>query len=139
MTAATDLRRREAAREAHASAGTPWKIGPVGEERARICIRAAELRARSVSYRDIAKELGLDSPLAAKKCAETGYGLAPGEDLRMARRRAADELDLIRRRGMEDHREPRLRHDRHREADPVPDRERGRRSRRWTRWPLSRP
>ena len=78
-------------------AATPWKIGPVGEERARICIRAAELRARSVSYRDIAAELGLDSPLAAKKCAETGYGLAPGEDLRMARRRAADELDEIRR------------------------------------------
>ena len=29
------------------SPGTPWKIGPVGEERARICIRAAELRARA--------------------------------------------------------------------------------------------
>ena len=77
--------------------GTPWKIGPVGEERARICIRAAELRARAVPYGEIARELGLDSPLAAKKCAEVGYGLAPGEDLRMARRRAADELDLIRR------------------------------------------
>ena len=36
------------------SSRTPaWKIGPVGEEQARICIRAAELRARAVSYRDI--------------------------------------------------------------------------------------
>lgn len=76
--------------------GVPWKIGPVGEERARLCIRAAELRARAVPYADIARELGLNSPLDAKKCAEVGYGLAPGEDLRMARRRAADELDLIR-------------------------------------------
>jgi hypothetical protein len=84
-------------RPARRSSAVPWKIGPVGEERARICIRAAELRARAVPYKDIAAELGLDSPLAAKKCAETGYGLAPGEDLRMARRRAADELDLIRR------------------------------------------
>ena len=96
MTAAIDTPGDGSAPAKRRSGGTPWKIGPVGEERARICIRAAELRARSVSYRDIAKELGLDSPLAAKKCAETGYGLAPGEDLRMARRRAADELDLIR-------------------------------------------
>jgi len=63
----------------------------------RLCIRAAELRAKSWTYAKIADELGLDTPMAAKKCAETGYGLAPGEDLRMARRRAAEELDLIRR------------------------------------------
>jgi hypothetical protein len=80
-----------------AKRATPWLVPPSAEERVRLCIRAAELRARSVSYKDIAAELGLESPLAAKKCAETGYGLAPGEDLRMARRRAADELDEIRR------------------------------------------
>jgi hypothetical protein len=79
-----------------AKRATPWLVPPSAEERVRICIRAAELRARAVSYKEIAAELGLESPLAAKKCAETGYGLAPGEDLRMARRRAADELDLIR-------------------------------------------
>lgn len=55
------------------------------------------MRARSRSYKDIAAELGLNSPLEAKKCAEVGWGLAPGEDLRASRRRAADELDLIRR------------------------------------------
>ena len=88
-------RTRAAARRTAAAA--PWKVGPVAEERARVCIRAAELRARSATWKAIADELGLDSPMAAKKCAEVGFGLAPGEDLRMARRRAADELDLIRR------------------------------------------
>jgi hypothetical protein len=78
-------------------AATPWLVPPSAEERVRLCIRAAELRARSMSYKDIQAELGLESALAAKKCAEVGYGLAPGEDLRMARRRAADELDEIRR------------------------------------------
>ena len=74
-----------------------WKISPMSIEKAQTCIRAAELRARSMSFRDIAAELVLSSPAEAKKCAEVGYGLAPGEDLRMARRRAADELDEIRR------------------------------------------
>lgn len=74
-----------------------WKMSPMSIEKAQTCIRAAELRARSMSFRDIAAELVLSSPAEAKKCAEAGYGLAPGEDLRMARRRAADELDEIRR------------------------------------------
>ena len=80
------------------SASTPaWRMSPMAVEKAQTCIRAAEMRARAASFRDIAAELGLSSPAEAKKCAEVGYGLAPGEDLRMARRRAADELDLIRR------------------------------------------
>ena len=35
--------------------------------------------------------------MAAKQCAEVGYGLAPGDDLRTGRRRAAEELDMMRR------------------------------------------
>ena len=72
-----------------------WKISPMSLERAQTCIRAAELRARSASWKDIAAELGLDSPVEARKCADVGYGLAPGEDLRMARRVSAMRLDTI--------------------------------------------
>lgn len=75
----------------------PWAIGPLAVEQVQICIRAADMCARGTSYATIAAELGLGSPLEAKKCAERGYGLAPGEDHRMARRKAASELDLLRR------------------------------------------
>lgn len=74
---------------------TPWRIGPSATERARICIQAAEMRARSVPYNKIAERLGLENGQAAKKCAEAGFGLAPGEDLRMARRVSAARLDQI--------------------------------------------
>jgi hypothetical protein len=66
-------------------------------DRARLCIRAAELRSKGQTYAMIAELLGLDGPMAAKRCAEVGYGLAPGDDLRVGRRRAAEELDMLRR------------------------------------------
>lgn len=62
-----------------------YHFGPVEAEGARLCIRAAELCAAGRAYADIATELGLDSPLEAKRCAEVGFSLAPGEDLRMRR------------------------------------------------------
>jgi hypothetical protein len=65
-------------------------------ERARLCLRAAQLRADGQPYSQIATDLSLDSPAAAKRCAEVGYSLGPSEDLRMLRQRAALELDLIR-------------------------------------------
>ena len=37
-----------------------WKISPMSLERAQTCIRAAELRARSTSWKDIAAELGIE-------------------------------------------------------------------------------
>lgn len=74
----------------------PWRLGKASEDRARLCIRAAELRTRGTRFDVIAAELGLDSAMTAKRCAEVGYGLAPGDDLRLGRRRAADEIDLIR-------------------------------------------
>ena len=77
------------------TAAAPWNIAPVALAKAQTCIRAAELRARSVSFKNIALELGLSSPLEAKKCAERGYGLAPGDDLRTARRTSAMRLDEI--------------------------------------------
>lgn len=76
---------------------TPWRL-PAGQaERARLCIRAAEMRSKGKTYVMIAEALGMDSPVTAKRCAEVGYGLAPGDDLRTGRRRAAEELDMMRR------------------------------------------
>lgn len=76
---------------------TPWRLARTQAERARLCIRAAELRSKGQTYAVIAEQLGMDSPAAAKKCAEVGYGLAPGDDLRTGRRRAGEELDMLRR------------------------------------------
>lgn len=76
---------------------TPWKLAKTAQDRARLCIRAAEMRAKGKTYAMIAETLGMDTPAAAKRCAEVGYGLAPGDDLRTGRRRAAEELDMMRR------------------------------------------
>jgi hypothetical protein len=67
------------------------------QDRVRLCIRAAEYRSKGQTYARIAELLGLDNPQVAKRCAEVGYGLAPGDDLRTGRRRAAEELDMLRR------------------------------------------
>ena len=66
-------------------------------DRARLCIRAAEMRSKGQTYGKIAELLGIPDAVAAKRCAEVGYGLAPGDDLRTGRRRAAEELDMMRR------------------------------------------
>lgn len=76
---------------------TPWRLAKTHQDRARLCIRAAEMRSKGGTYAHISEVLGMDSPQAAKKCAEVGYGLAPGDDLRVGRRRAAEELDMMRR------------------------------------------
>lgn len=76
---------------------TPWRLARTQADRARLCIRAAEMRSKGRTYAQIATALGMDTPIDAKKCAEVGYGLAPGDDLRTGRRRAADELDMVRR------------------------------------------
>ncbi len=73
----------------------PWQIAPAAVEQAQTCIRAADMSARGASYAAIAAELGLSCALEAKKCAERGYGLAPGEDLRTGRRKAARQLDML--------------------------------------------
>ena len=75
----------------------PWNIPRAAEENARTCIRAAEMRARGASWAEIQAELGLETQKAARLCAEKGYGLAPGEDLRIARRRAAGRTGPARR------------------------------------------
>lgn len=75
----------------------PWAIPAVAVEQMQTCFRAADMSAKGASWPAIAKELGLESALAARKCAERGYGLAPGEDYQMARRKAATELDMLRR------------------------------------------
>ena len=75
----------------------PWQMAAQSKENARLCIRAAEMRARGMKWAPIAAELGLDMPMDAKRCAEAAYGLVPAEDLRTGRRVAADELDELRR------------------------------------------
>lgn len=75
----------------------PWALTPLAVEQAQQCIRAADMAARGQSYAMIARELGLGTPADAKKCVIRGYSLAPGEDYRIGRRKAADELDLLRR------------------------------------------
>ena len=47
-------------------AGAP-KLGPALVEKARLVIRAAELRELGWSYRAIARDLGFDSPLMARR------------------------------------------------------------------------
>jgi hypothetical protein len=76
---------------------TPWRLAKTAADRARLCIRAAEMRSKGRTYVQIAETLGMENAQAAKKCAEVGYGLAPGDDLRTGRRRAAEELDMMRR------------------------------------------
>ena len=76
---------------------TPWRLPKMQADRARLCIRAAEMRSKGQTYGKIAEMLGIPDAMAAKKCAEVGYGLAPGDDLRTGRRRAAEELDMMRR------------------------------------------
>lgn len=73
----------------------PWALTPLATEQAQVCIRAADLAARGQNFAAIAAELGLASPLEAKKCVIKGYSIAPGEDYRMGRRKAADQLDLL--------------------------------------------
>ena len=68
-----------------------YHFGPVEAEGARLCIRAAQLRAEGRPYEAIAVELGFESRVHAKKCAEVGFSLAPGEDLQTWRRLAAGE------------------------------------------------
>lgn len=75
----------------------PWALTPLASEQAQVCLRAADMSARGQNYAAIAAELGLASPADAKKCVIKGYSIAPGEDYRTARRKAADELDLLRR------------------------------------------
>jgi hypothetical protein len=75
----------------------PWQIGPLAAEQARVCIMAADRRARGATWAEIAEEFSLASPAEAKKTVERGYSLAPGEDYHSGRRKCFDELNLIRR------------------------------------------
>ena len=56
-------------------AGT-WKLTVATFERARLVIRAAELREQGRSYRAITRELGLDSPFTARWAVNIGYEMA---------------------------------------------------------------
>lgn len=73
----------------------PWAMSPRAAEQAQVCIRAADMAARGASFSQIAAELDLPSPHDARQCVLQGYVLAPGEDYRMGRRKAARQLDMM--------------------------------------------
>jgi len=74
-------------------ASSPARISDTAQEKVRLCILAARLRTRRMKFTDIATELGFASPEAAKQAVNMGLALVPVEDLGMARREAAEELD----------------------------------------------
>jgi hypothetical protein len=76
------------------SVAQPWRIPPQALADIQLCLEAARLRARGMAYPKIAEKIGLAKPEDARLCAERGYGLAQeGEDLRLARNRAAAALN----------------------------------------------
>lgn len=64
-------------------------------EKSRLCIQAAELRAKHVTFADIARDLHLASPAVAKRAVQTGLTLIPSEDVREVRRLSDQRLDRI--------------------------------------------
>jgi hypothetical protein len=71
----------------------PARLTPVAAEKARLCILAARLRTRRMKFTDIATELGLSSPQAAKQAVSVGLGLMPSENFAETRREVAEGLD----------------------------------------------
>jgi hypothetical protein len=73
----------------------PARLTPVAAEKARLCILAARLRTRRMKFTDIATELGLSSPQAAKQAVSVGLGLMPAENFAETRREINEELDEL--------------------------------------------
>ena len=73
----------------------PGRLTPVAAEKARLCILAARLRTRRMKFTDIATELGLSSPQAAKHAVSVGLGLMPAENFAETRREITEELDEL--------------------------------------------
>jgi hypothetical protein len=68
--------------------------GPTADK-ARLCIQAAELRARHKSFTEIAATLNLASPMVAKRAVQEGLTLIPAEDVREVRRLSDQRLDRM--------------------------------------------
>ncbi len=64
-------------------------------EKSRLCIQAAELRAKHVTFAEIARRLHFASPMVAKRAVQTGLTLIPSEDVREVRRLSDQRLDRI--------------------------------------------
>jgi predicted transcriptional regulator len=78
-----------------ASSSDPARLTPAAAEKARLCILAARLRTRRMKFTDIATELGLSSPQAAKQAVSAGLGLMPAENFAETRREITEELDEL--------------------------------------------
>jgi hypothetical protein len=70
----------------------PWQVSPLMQARAQLCVRAADLRARGWSYRDIAAEIGAATARDAQKAAEMGASFAPPDNVRTIRKLAEDMI-----------------------------------------------
>ena len=77
------------------SSSDPARMGPMAQEKARLCMLAARLRTKRMSFRDIAAELNLSSPQAAKQAVSVGLGLMPAENFAETRREIMEELDEL--------------------------------------------
>ena len=71
------------------------RVSKTARDRMGVCVRAAQLRAGHMSFRDIAKELGMENPKSAYEAVRIGLSLLPDEDVREARRLEILRLDRI--------------------------------------------
>jgi len=76
------------------------RITDTQRERMMVCVRAAQMRARHMSFRAIAKELGMENPKSAYEAVRIGLSLLPEEDPREARRLEMLRLNRIGREAM---------------------------------------
>ena len=76
------------------------RITETQRERMGVCVRAAQMRARHMSFRAIAKDLGMENPKSAYEAVRIGLSLLPDEDMREARRLEVLRLDRIGREAM---------------------------------------
>jgi NifB/MoaA-like Fe-S oxidoreductase len=77
------------------TSSNPAVIPPAAAEKARLCILAARMRTRRMTFTDIAAELGFTSAYVAKNAVSVGLGLLPSENFAEARREAIEELDSL--------------------------------------------
>ena len=68
------------------------RLSPSAEAWARVCVQAANMRAKYWSFQKIAKELDLPSPKEAQRAVRQGIALGPSDDVREIRRLEDERL-----------------------------------------------
>lgn len=75
--------------------GTNLLIPDGQMQKMRLCMRAAQLRAQHKTYRQIAVDLGLETPALAQTAVKQGLSLMPQEDLQDLHRMQVLQLDRV--------------------------------------------